>query len=60
MAKAAAPPKGGKVKPKPKLSDKEQSERFMETAREIGVDESGEAFEKAFKRIAKSQAKPSS
>ena len=49
MAKAAGPPK--KAKPKPKLSDKEQSERFKQTARELEVDESGDAFEKAFKRI---------
>lgn len=27
--------------------DKEQSKRFKETARELGVDESGDAFEKA-------------
>jgi hypothetical protein len=26
--------------------DKEQSRRFKETARELGVDESGEAFER--------------
>lgn len=49
MAKAAGPPK--KKKPKPKLSDKEQSERFMETARELGVDESGEEFERALRKI---------
>jgi hypothetical protein len=48
MAKAGVPKK---AKPKPKLSDKEQSERFKETARELGVDESGETFEGAFKRI---------
>jgi hypothetical protein len=51
MAKAAAPPKGKKAKPK--LSDKEQSERFKEMARNLGVDESGNAFEKAFDRITK-------
>jgi hypothetical protein len=48
MAKAGAPKK---AKPKPKLTDKEQSERFKEAAREIGVDETGMAFEKAFKKI---------
>jgi hypothetical protein len=51
MAKAADPPKGKKAKPKTNLSDKEQSERFMETARKLGVDESGEAFEEAFRRV---------
>jgi hypothetical protein len=33
------------------LSDKEQSERFKETAREIGADESGKEFERAFKKL---------
>jgi hypothetical protein len=48
MAKAAGPPKS---KPKIKLTDKEQSERFKETARKLGVDESGEKFEEALKKI---------
>jgi len=48
MAKAGTPKK---AKPKPKLTDKEQSERFKKTARELDVDESGEAFEQAFKKI---------
>lgn len=38
-------------KKKRELSDKEQSERFKETAREIGADESGSAFERAFKKL---------
>lgn len=46
MAKAGTPKK---KKAKPKLTDKKQSERFIQTARELGVDESGEAFEKAFR-----------
>ena len=41
MAKAGAPKK---AKPKPKMPDKEQSERFKETARELDVDESGGTF----------------
>lgn len=45
MAKKADVPK--RQKPKPKLTDKEQSERFIETARELGVDESGKKFERA-------------
>jgi hypothetical protein len=48
MAKAAGPPKS---KQKPKLTDKEQSERFIATARELAVDESGKAFELAFTKI---------
>ena len=48
MAKAGAPKK---AKPKPKLTDKEQSERFKEIARELGVDESGQAFERAVSKL---------
>jgi len=50
MAKAGTPKK---KKAKPKLSDKEQSERFKQTARDLGVDESGKEFERVFERIAK-------
>ena len=46
MAKAGTPKK---KKAKPKLSDKEQSERFKKTARELGVDESGAKFDGAIK-----------
>jgi len=42
---------------KSKLSDRpddpEQSKRFIETAKEIGTDESPEAFERAFGRVAR-------
>ena len=48
MAKAGAPKK---PKPKPKLTDKEQSERFIETARELGAEEAAERFEEVFKKI---------
>lgn len=60
MAKAAAPPKGKKAKPKPKLSDKEQSERFIEAARQLGLDETGEEFERDFEKIISSSRKSSS
>lgn len=33
------------------LDDKEQSRRFVETARELEADETGESFERAFKEI---------
>lgn len=48
MAKAGVPKK---AKPRPKLTDKEQSERFKQTARELGVDESVERFEEIFRKI---------
>jgi hypothetical protein len=44
MAKAAA-------KKRAKLSKKEQYERFREAARKLGVDETGEALERAFRKI---------
>jgi hypothetical protein len=43
-----------KTKPKttrPKEDDKEQSARFIATARELEVDESGKEFQKAFAKI---------
>jgi hypothetical protein len=47
---AAAKPKR---RPKPKTSQRDpaQSERFIEAARNAGMDESGEVFEIAFKKI---------
>jgi hypothetical protein len=51
MAKAGTP----KKKPaKPKLTDKEQSERFKATARELGADESGKSFDDTFREIVRS------
>lgn len=39
--------------PKPdKNRDPEEYKRFLETAKELGADQSPEAFDKAFKRIA--------
>jgi hypothetical protein len=39
-----------------KPSDKEQYERFREAARELGTDESEEAFERAFHKIVRKPA----
>lgn len=53
-------------KPKPEPDDKEQSERFVETAQELGADETGKAFDRAFSGISarkeapKKHKKPSS
>jgi hypothetical protein len=49
MAKAEKPK--AKPKPKPKYADKAQSERFIETARKLGVEATGADFERAFERI---------
>jgi hypothetical protein len=47
MAKAAEP----KRKPKIKSRDKEQSERFKETARRLEANESTEDFDIQFRKI---------
>ncbi len=51
----APKPSGKKAK---RLSQNEQSERFKETARELEVDESGEAFERAIKALIRSKSPP--
>jgi hypothetical protein len=40
----------------PKPDDPEQAKRFVAMARELGVDESGGAFEKAFKKVVPAKA----
>lgn len=42
-----------KRKATPTRDDPEQSRRFAEAARELGPDETGEAFDRAFKKITK-------
>jgi len=39
----------------PKPDDPEQSKRFIETARQIEADETGEAFRRAFEKIVSSK-----
>jgi hypothetical protein len=54
MARAGIP-----LKPKrKKLTQKEQSERFRQTARELGCDESEGALKRAFERIAQPRQPP--
>jgi hypothetical protein len=47
-------------KKEPELDPKEQLKRFIETAHEHGVDESGNEFERAFKKVAKPAKTPRS
>jgi hypothetical protein len=42
---------------KPKETQEAQSARFVETARKIGVDESGREFERAFKKVVSSSGR---
>jgi hypothetical protein len=37
--------------PVPKADDPEQSRRFVEAARQIEADETGDAFDRAFRKI---------
>lgn len=46
-----APKAKPKPKPKAKFTDKAQSERFIEAARQLGIEETGEAFDKAFRKV---------
>jgi hypothetical protein len=50
-----APKKPAPTTHKRKASDKEQYERFRQAARELGTDESEEAFERAFRKIVPSK-----
>jgi hypothetical protein len=47
MAQAKKP----KAAPRPTPDDKEQFERFVETARKLGAEEVGPAFDEAFRKI---------
>ena len=49
MAEEPKPPP--KRKPRRKMSKTEQSERFKETARKLGSDETGENFERALNAV---------
>lgn len=44
--------------PKPEPDDKEQSQRFVETAKALGVDESGKAFQSSLKKIVRDENVP--
>jgi hypothetical protein len=49
--KATVPKKPATTPRKRKPSDKEQYERFRQAARELGTDESEEAFGRAFRKV---------
>jgi hypothetical protein len=52
--RSTAPPK----RRKPKADDPAQYERFRDAARELGTDDSPEAFDRAFEKIVPSKGKP--
>jgi hypothetical protein len=45
--------RGEKQKRKPKIKDKKQSERFKETARELGADHTSNAFDRIVETMAR-------
>jgi hypothetical protein len=47
------------IKPKPKLTDAERHARFVAAAQEVSVDESPEAFDRAFDNVVRNSAKGS-
>ena len=47
---------GEKQKRKPKIKDKRQSERFKETAREIGAEEQSGAFDRILGEMARQRS----
>jgi hypothetical protein len=49
---------GEKQKKKPKIKDKRQSERFKETAREIGADQESDAFGVLVRELARQVPEP--
>jgi len=48
---------GEKQKRTPKTKDKKQSERFKEAARQLGADESSEAFDRVLGEMARPKEK---
>jgi hypothetical protein len=55
---AEPPRRPAKPKPPKPKDDRPQSERFIEAARKVGVDETGEEFERAFGKIVPPKVRP--
>jgi hypothetical protein len=47
---------GQKQKKKPKIKDKRQSERFKETARQVGADQESDAFDRILGEMARRES----
>lgn len=48
---------GQKQKKQPKIKDKRQSERFKETAREVGADQESDTFDRILGEMARQERK---
>jgi hypothetical protein len=53
MAKPPARKTKAKAEPKPKLTDKERYERFLDVARKVEASDDPKDFEEAFKKVVK-------
>jgi len=51
MAEKPKPRAKAKPRSKPHFDDKAQSERFIEAARELGIEDASKSFDDAFKKI---------
>lgn len=56
MTKKKAEPAKEAPMPKPKLTDAERHQRFVETAKRVGASEDGADFDKAFARVTRPTA----
>ena len=56
-AKTKTRSKATPKRPSRKIADKAQFDRFVETARKIGVDESADTLDRAFDRIVKPKSR---
>jgi hypothetical protein len=55
MAKAGSEKPKAKAAKKPKLTDAERHKRFIDMAHEVEAEESPEAFDRAFDKVAKAK-----
>ncbi len=51
MAEKPRPKAKAKPRSKPHFDDKAQSERFIEAARDLGIEKTGDGFEASFTRL---------
>ncbi len=58
MAKAATRKPKAKAEPKPKLTNEERHERFVDMAHKVGASDDPKDFDKAFERVTADRKAP--
>ena len=53
---AGKPKPKTKLRPKTKYDNKAQSERFIEAAQNLGIEETGDTFDRAFNKVVQGNA----